>query len=86
MFTCPPLRERKEDIPDLVGLFIRDINGRRGVNITDVTPRAMEALMDYNWPGNIRELHHTMERAVLFCDESTIDLAHLSAEILNGKI
>jgi two-component system, NtrC family, response regulator AtoC len=82
----PPLRERKEDIPDLVGLFIRDINGRRGVNITDVTSRAMEALMDHNWPGNIRELHHTMERAVLFCDESTIDLAHLPSEILNGKI
>lgn len=81
----PPLSERKEDIPDLVGLFIRDINGRRGVNITDVTPRAMKALVDHNWPGNIRELHHTMERAVIFCDESTIDLAHLPAEILNGK-
>jgi two-component system, NtrC family, response regulator AtoC len=81
----PPLRERKEDIPDLVGLFIRDINGRRGVNITDVTPRAMEALINHNWPGNIRELHHAMERAVLFCDESTIDLGHLPSEILNGN-
>jgi len=81
----PPLSERKEDIPDLVGLFIRDINGRRGVSITDVTPRAMKALVEHNWPGNIRELHHTMERAVIFCDESTIDLAHLPADILNGK-
>jgi len=81
----PPLVDRKEDIPDLVGLFIRDINGRRGVSITDVTPRAMKALVEHNWPGNIRELHHTMERAVIFCDESTIDLAHLPADILNGK-
>jgi two-component system, NtrC family, response regulator AtoC len=81
----PPLRERKEDIPDLVGLFLRDINGRRGVNITDVTSRAMEALMKHNWPGNIRELQHMMERAVLFCDEGTIDLPHLPSELMNGR-
>jgi transcriptional regulator with PAS, ATPase and Fis domain len=76
----PPLRERKEDIPELVGLFISRNNPRMGLNITDVTPRAMQALMDHNWPGNIRELHNIIERAMLFCDEEFIDLSHLPPE------
>jgi DNA-binding NtrC family response regulator len=81
----PLLRERKEDIPELVGLFIRQLNPRMGLNITDVTPRAMQALMAHNWPGNIRELHNVIERAMLFCDEAAIDLPHLPAELTNGK-
>jgi transcriptional regulator with PAS, ATPase and Fis domain len=50
----PPLKDRKDDIPELVGLFIRQNNQRLGVNIQDVTPRAMEALINHPWPGNIR--------------------------------
>ena len=79
----PPLRERIKDIPELVGLFIRHNNQRMGVNITDITPRAMQALMAHHWPGNIRELRNIIERAMLFCDEETIDLAHLPAELTN---
>jgi transcriptional regulator with PAS, ATPase and Fis domain len=79
----PPLRERIKDIPELVGLFIRHNNQRMGVNITDVTPRAMQALMAHHWPGNIRELRNIIERAMLFCDEETIDLPHLPAELTN---
>ncbi|MGD9092911.1 MAG: sigma-54 dependent transcriptional regulator [Anaerolineales bacterium] len=77
----PTLKERKEDIPDLVGLFIRQNNTRMGMNITDVTPRAMQALTTHSWPGNIRELRNVIERAMLFCDEASIDLAHLPAEL-----
>ena len=77
----PPLREHKEDIPELVGLFIRRNNPRMGLNITDITPRAMEALMSYHWPGNIRELRNVVERAMLFCDDPAIDLAHLPLDI-----
>jgi DNA-binding NtrC family response regulator len=80
----PPLRERKEDIPELVGLFIRQLNLHMGANITDVTPRAMEALMRHQWPGNIRELRNVIERAMLFCDEAAIDLPHLPAELSDG--
>ena len=76
----PPLRERKEDIPELVGLFISQNNPRMGLNIQDVTPRAIEALSNHNWPGNIRELRNVIERAMLFCDEATIDLSHLPPE------
>jgi DNA-binding NtrC family response regulator len=77
----PPLRERKEDIPDLVGFFIRKNNQSMGLNITDITPRAMETLMKYNWPGNIRELKNALERAMLFCDDAAIDIQHLPAEM-----
>ena len=77
----PPLRERPEDIPELVGLFIRKNNPHMGMNITDVTPRALQALMAHTWPGNIRELSNVIERAMLFCDEACIDLPHLPAEM-----
>jgi two-component system response regulator AtoC len=82
----PPLKDRKEDIPELVGLFIRQNNQRLGVNIQDVTPRAMEVLMNHPWPGNIRELRNVIERAMLFCDECSIDLPHLPAELIKATL
>ena len=77
----PPLRERRDDIPELVGYFICKNNRRMGERITGVTPRALEALMAHNWPGNIRELRNIIERAMLFCDDPEIDLPHLPIEI-----
>ena len=73
----PPLRERSEDIPELVGFFVRLYNLRQGKNVIDVTPRAMEALVAYRWPGNIRELSNSIERAMLFCNGEVIDLPDL---------
>lgn len=77
----PPLRERKQDIPELVGYFIRKFNQNKGLNILDITPRALERLMQYPWPGNIRELKHAIEHAMLLCDEERIDIPHLPAEL-----
>ena len=77
----PPLRERKEDIPDLVGFFIRKYNQSMGLNITNITPRAMETMMKYDWPGNIRELKNAIERAMLFCDDAALDIQHLPTEM-----
>lgn len=79
--NLPMLRDRREDIPDLVGLFIRQNNPRMNSNVTDVTPRAMQALLIHPWPGNIRELRNVIERAMLFCDSGVIDLEHLPPEI-----
>lgn len=79
----PPLRERKEDIPELVGFFINDNNPKMGKNILGVTPTALEKLKEYSWPGNIRELKHAIERAMLFCDDAEIGVSHISPEILN---
>lgn len=81
----PALRERRGDIPELVGLFLRQNNICMGLNITDVSPRAMEALVNYDWPGNIRELKNTIERAMLFCDDASLDLPDLPSEIIQKE-
>ncbi|MBL8180488.1 MAG: sigma-54-dependent Fis family transcriptional regulator [Blastocatellia bacterium] len=59
----PPLRERAEDIPDLVAHFVAKFNAQSGRNVT-VSPRTLQVLENYAWHGNVRELEHTIERAV----------------------
>jgi transcriptional regulator with GAF, ATPase, and Fis domain len=59
----PPLREHKEDIPDLVNLFLSRFAQDSDKKITGVSPEAFKILMDYHWPGNVRELQNIMERA-----------------------
>jgi transcriptional regulator with PAS, ATPase and Fis domain len=72
-----PLRDRKADIPELVGFFIRNLNLKMGMNVRDITPRAIESLVAYHWPGNIRELSNAIERGMLFCNGDFIDLPDL---------
>ncbi len=81
----PPLRERIADIPDLVGFFIRLNNARQGMNIQGMTGRAMDILTAYSWPGNIRELRNTIERAMLFCDGAELDIEHLPYDLVNAQ-
>jgi DNA-binding NtrC family response regulator len=76
----PPLRERLDDIPALVGTFIRQINSRTANAVTGISPRAIDMLKVHTWPGNIRELRHAIERAMLFCDDETLDIGHFSPE------
>ncbi len=80
----PALRDRKQDIPDLVGYFIRKGNSRLGMNIDGATPKALKALVDYSWPGNIRELANVLERTMLFCDDPIIDVHHLPPDFSIG--
>jgi len=80
----PSLRDRKVDIPELVGFFIRQNNPRLGMNVGNITPRALQVLIAYSWPGNIRELSNAIERAMLFCDGGTIDLEHLPTDIMKS--
>ncbi len=77
----PPLRDRKPDIPELVGFFIRQHNIQQGSNVVGISPMAIAALMAYDWPGNIRELSNAIARAILFCDGETIELGDLPSEI-----
>jgi two-component system response regulator AtoC len=79
----PPLRERKNDIPALVGSFIRQINLRTGNVVSNITPRAIDNLKNHDWPGNIRELSHVIERAMLMCDDETVDIGHLPPDFQN---
>ena len=64
----PPLRERREDIPDLAALFLDRHAKRYRKSIVGFQPAALQALLDHGWPGNIRELDHAVERAVLMSD------------------
>lgn len=79
----PTLAERRGDIPELVGHFVRKFNARQGSNITDVSTKALEVLTAYPWPGNIRELSNVIERAILFCDNPIIDVNHLPLDVVN---
>jgi transcriptional regulator with PAS, ATPase and Fis domain len=70
--SLPPLRDRKEDIPPLVHHFIGKYNQRLGKRVDRVDDEAMQMLLAYSWPGNIRELENLMERSVLFADSPII--------------
>ena len=62
--SVPPLRERREDIPLLVNHFLKKYAPAAGKNITRVHPASLEVLCGYDWPGNVRQLENTVERAV----------------------
>jgi len=81
----PTLRERKEDIPELVGFFLNKLNPKRGMNVLGLEPKAMQALIKYDWPGNIRELENVIERTMLFCNGENILLSDLPPEISGLK-
>tara|TARA_R110002096_G_scaffold420735_1_gene625985 strand:+ start:27056 stop:28834 length:1779 start_codon:yes stop_codon:yes gene_type:complete len=74
----PPLRERKADIPLLINHFIKKYGTRHKKTITGFTARAIDGFLNYDWPGNIRELENLVERGtILASNDSAIDLCHL---------
>src|SRR5207249_7198131 len=73
----PPLRERKDDIVPLAGFFIKRFAAELKKKIDGIDPDAQKLLMRYNWPGNIRELENTVERAMLLTDGHSIGSADL---------
>jgi DNA-binding NtrC family response regulator len=77
----PPLRERKEDIPELVNFFIQKFNHNFGKNIQKVDEAGMKAIAGYHWPGNVRELQSVLEKAVLMCESDTIGLGDIRGEL-----
>jgi two-component system, NtrC family, response regulator AtoC len=80
----PPLRKRKDEIPALVGHFITKYNREMGSNVQDVGPFVMDALMAYEWPGNIRELRNAIERAMVFCDGALLQIGHFSPDLVGA--
>jgi formate hydrogenlyase transcriptional activator len=68
----PPLRERREDIPELVMHFVEKIGRRVGKKIERIPPTTMSALTSYEWPGNIRELQNLIERAVILANDGVL--------------
>lgn len=79
--NIPPLRERKEDILLLIQHFIRKINKVHKKIIKGFTKDALDILMEYKWPGNIRELENVIERAFVLCTSEYIDISYLPSNI-----
>ena len=80
----PPLRERREDIPQLTEIFLRQMNRFNHRGIHYVHPRVMEAFQGYPWPGNIRELENLIERACILETSSILTPASFPAELFAG--
>lgn len=73
----PPLREHKEDVPQLVASLLADMNAKHGRDVGGVSDTVLQMFNNYNWPGNVRELRNTLERAVIVCDAPMIEQRHL---------
>ena len=80
----PPLRDRKEDLPLLAEHFIQKYNQEHRLSIGGITEQAMTFLLDYAWPGNVREMENAIERAMILSQDHKIQPECLPPEIRNG--
>jgi two-component system response regulator AtoC len=76
--AVPPLRERLEDLPLLIGQLLGKLNYKLGKNIRELDPQALEQLRGYSFPGNVRELENLLERALIFAEGNTLTTADLA--------
>ncbi len=83
--ALPTLTERREDSPILVHPFIEKYNGETAKRVQGVSPAALEVLRAYAWPGNIRELRNTVERAMILCDGDVIGEEHLPPDMAGTR-
>src|SRR5438876_310189 len=73
----PPLREHKEDVPALVQALLEDMNRKHGRKVAGVSEAVLNAFQTYSWPGNVREMRNTLERAIIVCDGAVVETRHL---------
>jgi len=73
----PPLREHKEDLPDLVQALLNEMNEKHSRNVAGISDQVSGAFSSYSWPGNVRELRNTLERAAIVCEGAMIEMKHL---------
>ena len=82
-FEVPPLRDRNEDIPELVDYFMGNFCQRYGKKKKKLEPKALKKLLSYYWPGNVRELKNIIERLAIMVPEAKVKLSHLPLAILS---
>lgn len=81
--NLPPLRERKEDIENIVRYFIRRYNAELGKNVKAISPELLKEFFNYNWPGNVRELQSIVQRGMVICQKDVLSVE--DCESLSGK-
>jgi DNA-binding NtrC family response regulator len=79
--TMPPLRERKEDIPLLVQAFLKEAAEENGKPLRELSPEAMACILDYDWPGNVRQLRTAIEHGIVMCSTPRIGMRDLPAAV-----
>ena len=84
--TVPPLRERRSDIPQLVNHFLERLNHGKQTAMTSCSPDAMACLMEYHWPGNIRELENMIERLAVLSQSGTIEVSDLPERLQRRSV
>jgi formate hydrogenlyase transcriptional activator len=82
--ALPPLRQRLDDIPVLVAFFVQKFAGRMSKRISKISQGAMDALVHYPWPGNIRELQNFIERAVILSKGDVLQIPPLASRTMNA--
>jgi DNA-binding NtrC family response regulator len=80
-----PLRERKQDIPELANLFITRFAGDSGKPVESISPEAMKILVNYHWPGNVRELQNVIERGCALAKGSVLEVADIHLDVRPAK-
>ena len=81
----PPLRDRKEDVPELVTHFLQIYNEENDRYVVHIQPEAMDVLQGYDWPGNVRELQNYIERAVVMADGDELTMELLPEEMIGNR-
>jgi DNA-binding NtrC family response regulator len=79
----PPLRDRIDDVPQLVRRFMDRVNAQNGSKVSAISPDLIDALQQYHWPGNVRELLNVVERMIVLTDKESLDIDDLPAFIRN---
>jgi DNA-binding NtrC family response regulator len=82
--NVPPLRDRREDIPFLVLHFISKLGKELGSDIKEISPGAMDRLLEHSWPGNVRELENTIERSMVLASGHVLEAADIRIENIRG--
>ncbi len=83
--ALPPLRDRREDIPLLIEHFIAKFNRLQGKDVVGVSDEVLTRLMEYDYPGNVRELENILEHAFVLCPGAMIDMAHLPPQLRGAE-
>src|SRR5262249_31481562 len=81
----PPLREHKEDIPDLANLFLKRFCGESAREVSSISREAMDVLVSHHWPGNVRELQNVMERACALAKSATLEASDIHLDTRRNR-
>jgi len=77
----PALRDRKEDLPEIVGFFLQRLNRKLGRQVESVDPACMDVFRSVSWPGNLRQLEHVLERMILLADGAVLSAGAIPADL-----